>query len=244
MEIKKTALIDGDSLLYFEMGKPTLEEALESLDSRLLEMIHKCEADTFSGFLTIGRCFRYEKDKTRDYKGNRKRGDKPIIFYALKEYLKQHWNFTYYPELEADDLVAVYSKGLDGNTVICSPDKDVLYQVEGRHYNYRTAEFIHTTPTEAELFLWKQMLMGDPTDGIPGIPKIGPKTAETWLNNVQLQEMPQFVLEKYIEKFGNSEGISKFAETFKLIYILKTEKDVLRETGIVLPKLITNHVNL
>ena len=55
--------------------------------------------------------------------------------------------------------------------------------------------------------------------------------------------MPQFVLEKYIEKFGSSEGISKFAETFKLIYILKTEEDVLRETGIVLPKLITNNVN-
>ena len=240
MKEKKVALIDGDSLLYFEMGKPTLEEALESLDHRLLEMIDKCEANTFSGFLTIGRCFRYEKAKTREYKGNRKRGEKPIIFYALKEYLKQHWNFTYLPELEADDLVAVYA---DQNTIICSPDKDVLYQVNGRHYNYRTAEFIETTPAEAERFLWKQMLMGDPTDGIPGIPKIGPKTADTWLDNVQLQEMPQFVLEKYIEKFVSSEGISKFAETFKLIYILKTEEDVLRETGIVLPKLITNNVN-
>lgn len=243
MEIKKTALIDGDSLLYFEMGKPTLEEALESLDGRLLEMLNQCNADNFAGFLTIGKCFRYEKAKTREYKGNRKRGEKPIIFYALKEYLKQHWKFTYVSELEADDLVAVYGEGYDGHTVICSPDKDVLYQVEGRHYNYRTAEFIHTTPTEAELFLWKQMLMGDPTDGIPGIPKLGPKTADKLLNDISLDNMPTFVLEKYIEKFGSSEGISKFAETFKLIYILKTEEDVLRETGIVLPELVTNNVN-
>ena len=86
--------------------------------------------------------------------------------------------------------------------------------------------------------------MGDPTDGIPGIPKVGIKTAEAWLNNVQLQEMPAFVLNKYIEKFGTSEGISKFAETFKLVYILKSSEDVLRETGIELPELVTNDVNI
>jgi len=240
----KTLLIDGDSLIYFEMGKETLEEALTSLDGRILEMLNKCEADNYAGFMTIGKCFRYEQAKTRKYKGNRKHGDKPIIFYALKQYLLQHWKFEYISALEADDLVAVYGEGLDGNTVICSPDKDVLYQVEGRHYNYRTGEFIHTTPTEADIFLWKQMLMGDPTDGIPGIPKVGIKTAEAWLNNVQLQKMPEFVLNKYIEKFGTSEGISKFAETFKLVYILKSSEDVLRETGIELPKLVTNDVNI
>ena len=236
---EKIALIDGDSLIYFEMGKPTLEEALEGIDTRIHHMMNMCETTKYAGFLTIGKCFRYSQAKTREYKGNRKKGSKPIIFYALKEYLKQEWKFEYIPELEADDLVAVYS---DENTMICSPDKDVLYQVDGRHYNYRTAEFVETTDVEAEIFLWKQMLMGDPTDGIPGIPKVGAKTADTWLNNVQLQEMPQFVLEKYIEKFGISEGITKFAETFKLVYILKTKEDVLRETGIELPELVTYDV--
>ena len=242
MEIKKTALIDGDSLLYFEMGKPTLEEALESLDSRLLEMIHKCEADTFSGFLTIGRCFRYEKAKTRDYKGNRKHGDKPIIFPAIKEYLRQEWNFTSVPELEADDLVSIYHDPL--KTVICSPDKEVLYQNKGIHYNYAKAETVVMDETDSIHFLWKQMLMGDSTDGIQGIPKVGPKTADIWLKNLLPNEMPTFVLEKYIEKFGIHEGISKFAETFKLIYILKSKEDVLRETNIELPELVVNSVNL
>ena len=54
--------------------------------------------------------------------------------------------------------------------------------------------------------------------------------------------MPEFVLNKYIEKFGFAEGIAKFAETFKLVYILKTKEDVLRETGIELPDLVTYDV--
>ena len=234
------ALIDGDSLLYFEMGKPTLEDAIDGLNQRLLHMLNQCETARYAGFLTIGRCFRYNAAKTKEYKYNRKRGSKPIIFYALKEYLKQEWKFEHVPELEADDLVAVYQTE---DTIICSPDKDVLYQVSGRHYNYRTAEFIDTIPYEAGTFLWKQTLMGDSTDGIPGIPKVGPKTAETWLNDMPLQNMSGFVLKKYIEKFGEVEGICKFAETFKLVYILKSKEDVLRETGIELNELVINNVN-
>jgi len=240
MEIKKTALIDGDSLLYFEMGKPTLEEALESLDGRLLEMLNQCNADNFAGFLTIGKCFRYEKAKTREYKGNRKRGEKPIIFYALKEYLKQEWKFEHIPELEADDLVSVYHDPL--KTIICSPDKDVLYQNVGVHYNYGKAEKVVMDETDSTHFLWKQMLMGDSTDGIQGIPKVGPKTADLWLKDVDLLDMPSFVLKKYIEKFGNHDGISKFVETFNLVYILKSKEDVLRETGIELSKLVINDI--
>jgi hypothetical protein len=236
---EKVALIDGDSLIYFEMGKPTLEDAIDSLDHRLHEMIDRCGADRYAGFLTIGKCFRYKEAKTRKYKGNRKHGNKPIIFYALKEYLKQEWKFEYISELEADDLVAVYA---NENTMICSPDKDVLYQVKGTHYNYRTADFVETTEVEAEIFLWKQILMGDPTDGIPGLPKVGPKTADKLLETIQLENIPQFVLKKYIEMFGIHEGVCKFAETFRLIYILKSKEDVLRETGIELKDLVINDI--
>ena len=47
---------------------------------------------------------------------------------------------------------------------------------------------------------------------------------------------------KYIETFGYAAGICKFVETFKLVYILKTKEDVLRETGIELKELITHDV--
>ena len=239
---KKIALIDGDSLIYYEMNKPTLEEALESLDARLEQMFEQVEATEYAGFLTAGKCFRYAAAKTKPYKGNRKYGDKPYIFPAIKEYLRQHWGFTSIPELEADDLVSIHHTDPFGSTVICSPDKDVLYQNRGIHYNYGKAEIVTVDEVESIRFLWKQMLMGDSTDGIQGIPKVGPKTADTWLKDVGRDEMPSFVLEKYIEKFGYAAGISKFAETFKLIYILKTKEDVQREAGIELPELVTYKV--
>ena len=231
------ALIDGDSLIYYEMGKPTLEAALESLDGRLHQMFEMTHATKYAGFLTAGKCFRYAAATTQPYKGNRKYGDKPIIFPAIKEYLRQMWGFTSVTELEADDLVSVYHDPL--KTVICSPDKDVLYQNKGIHYNYGKAETIVVDDIEANTFLWKQMLMGDSTDGIMGIPKVGPKTADTWLEPLLPNEMPEFVLNKYIEKFEYAEGISKFAETFKLVYMLKSRKDVMRETGVLLGDLIT-----
>jgi len=237
---KKTALIDGDSLIYYEMNKPTLEEALESLDGRLHQMFEQTESTHYAGFLTAGKCFRYAAAKTKPYKGNRKYGNKPIIFSALKEYLRQEWNFISIPELEADDLVSIYHN--PEKTVICSPDKDVLYQNIGVHYNYGKAEKIVMDETDSTHFLWKQMLMGDSTDGIQGIPKVGAKTADAWLKNINTDKMPTFVLNKYIEKFGYAAGISKFAETFKLVYILKDRSDVRRELDMELNPLISYEI--
>jgi len=237
-----TALIDGDSLIYYEMQKNTLEEAMAGIDMRINQMLNITGSTHYAGFLTQGRCFRYDVATTRPYKHNRKHGDKPIIFPALKEYLKQVWKFTSVSKLEADDLVSVYHDPL--KTVICSPDKDVLYQNKVHNYNYGKAEFATIDENESLSFLWKQVLMGDSTDGITGIPKVGTKTAEAWLENLLPVEMPTFVLNKYIEKFGYSEGIHRFTETFKLIYILKTKEDVLRETGIELPELEIHKVEL
>jgi 5'-3' exonuclease len=79
--------------------------------------------------------------------------------------------------------------------------------------------------------------MGDSTDGIGGLPKVGPKTAELWLKDIGREEMPAFVLNKYIEIFGNHEGILKFVETFRLVYILKSVKEAELEIGIELPEL-------
>ena len=203
------ALIDADSLLYYEMGKPTLEKAIQGINSRLFHMLAMCGTSRFAG-------------------------------YALKEYLQQEWKMEHVKGLEADDLVAVHSK--PSGTVICSPDKDVLYQVAGTHFNFRTNEFVKTSKLEANKFLWKQTLMGDPTDGIGGIPKLGPKTADTLLKKARTG-FEKIVIEKYVEKFGYYEGVCRFAEAFKLVHILKTYDQVQDAIGLDLSgSLIINDV--
>jgi len=220
----KIALIDADSLLYYEMGKSTLEEAIEGIDTRIEQILNFAGTTNYIGFLTLGRCFRYDIAKTKPYKYNRKgKMSKPPIFYALKEYVQQKWHFKAVKELEADDLMAIYQNMYD-DTVICSPDKDVLKQLVGRHFNYGKMEYIETTDDEANKFLLMQALMGDSTDGIPGIPKVGPKTAEKWVNDNPTITM---VLEKYHETFGIQEGILKFAETFNLVYLIRTVEEML-----------------
>ncbi len=159
----------------------------------------------------------------------------PLLYLSI--HLKQRYTFKEFEGLEADDLVAYYGvNNSDYKVVICSPDKDVLHQCIGKHFNYQKVEFVTTSETDAEKFLWKQVLMGDSTDNIQGIPGVGIKTAENWLKDRE-KEIEGFVLRKYVEKFGVVEGLEQFFINFRLVYLLKTKEDVLRETKLELPEL-------
>lgn len=245
--MKTIALIDADSLMYYEMGANTLEEAIEGLNNRIFTILNEVGADEYMGFLTLGKCFRYDVAETIAYKYNRSGSMKPPIFYALRAYLQQNpYHFISVDGLEADDCVSVYSKLLsnkDTKVVICSPDKDVLRQVVGKHFNYQKLEWVETDEKAATEFLWKQTLMGDSTDGIPGIPGLGPKTADKIIDTLSSAFTYNYegvVIEKYIEKFGLKDGICRFTETFNLVYLLRTPEEVEKYTGSSLPDLKLN----
>jgi 5'-3' exonuclease len=94
---------------------------------------------------------------------------------------------------------------------------------------------MHTSPEEALKFLWVQVLMGDSTDNIVGIPGVGIKTAENWLKD-RSKDFESFAIRKYVEKFGMVEGITEFFKNFNLVYLLKTDEDLARY-GVELPPL-------
>ena len=101
---------------------------------------------------------------------------KPCGYLRLKDWALTHLNSRLFPGLEADDVLGILATcGKYENFVIVSPDKDLL-QIPGRVYNLKKE--ITVTPESSERMLWLQTLAGDPTDGYPGCPGIGLKSAK------------------------------------------------------------------
>lgn len=235
----KTLLIDIDSLIYIGAFKETLEEGIECVDNRMKQIIEDNKSNKIISFISKGKTFRNDLARTKPYKFNRKGKEKPQWLEFISGYVVEKYNAYLYKGLEADDCVSYFADKIE-NTTICAIDKDVIGQCVGTHYNYQVAKsgagwsvkgFKTTTAKEAETFLWIQALAGDSTDGILGIEKVGVKTAEKWLKGVDSKDYPRVVLDKYIEKYGAVEGSCRFAENFRLVYLLKTDEDVKRELG-------------
>lgn len=140
-------------------------------------------------------------------------------------------------EWEADDLIKDRAMELgEDQVVICTMDKD-LKQIPGIHFDYyrpraketKYNEFGHKIPEpcrglnfytreEARVFFWTQMLTGDSTDDIKGVPGIGPKRAEKALRGLQTaEELRRKVHQIYCDKFGEDEGQRQFHENVLLI---------------------------
>jgi len=127
--------------------------------------------------------------------------------------------------------------------ILSSLDKDVLKSVPGKHFNYtykvpdknKPSIVIKGTWVETlevadpHEFIKSQMIIGDTADGIPGIKgkgeayykKMEERGTNTW----------EGVLSEYISHFGVINGIYEFQRSLRLLYILTTKEDFIREIG-------------
>lgn len=220
----KLAIIDADSLLYFNMGEDSIQECINGLLEAISDICVETGSTHYVLYLTGHDCFRYDIAKTKPYKGNRRdESEKPPMFFALKHYALHTLGATVSPKLEADDMVALHRNKIlatkTNDCVIAAIDKDVLCQIPGRHWNYQKNEFVTTSEEDAERFLWIQTITGDSTDNIQGIPRVGPAGAEKILNT----DYPAETLNAYIDKFGTHRGTALFSEMFSLVAIIQDE---------------------
>ena len=119
------------------------------------------------------------------YKANRT-APKPPGLGPLKWYLLEKYDSVTCPETwEADDVCGV----LADEAVVASIDKDLL-TVPGTHYNLSTGQWAEQDLTGANLWWMTQALVGDSSDGYPGMRGIGKKKAAALLSGVtELDEM-------------------------------------------------------
>jgi 5'-3' exonuclease len=167
--------------------------------------------------------FRKAIAKSRPYKGNRP--EKPEWYLkwcpVIENHLEETWGFIRTPEgYEADDLCATLMSELTAagaKPICCGNDKDLL-QIPGEHFNVVKKTIQTLDEHQAAYKLWIQALMGDSTDGIEGIPGMGPKGAEKALNEgLGYTHYPMSTLKQYFIKFGIDVGIQKFYENYMLV---------------------------
>jgi hypothetical protein len=197
------------------------------LDTKIFDIVTTTEADKFELYIEEWRKdkinFRAELfslseafTKRPGYKGNRANSVKSPLLDNAREYLVKHWNATVVKYLESEDFVirrgyAYKAKGHE--PVICCIDKDLL-QHNFTYYNYNTRALTTLSKEQAALNLWRQVLTGDSTDNIPGVPGIGPVKSKRLVTDAD--EAPIQAAQVYVD-----EGFSYdyFVEQYNLIYI-------------------------
>jgi len=178
-------------------------------------------------FLSPSTTFRNELATIKVYKGNRDPLHKPHWYSEIKEYLKNVWDAEVVENLEADDVLADFQENAPEleSTCIVSTDKD-LDQISGLHYNWVKDQLYEVSVEQGIHSKYIQILTGDSTDNIEGIPGLGPVGAEKsleWCSSVDDYE--QAIAEEYERFFTQTKkGIEKSNE-----YCM-TWKEILEET--------------
>ena len=220
------AVIDGDVFLYLSMwGNDTLEEAKEKFKSVLEENLESVFATDYC--MAFGGPNNYRVDLHPGYKGHRKKNTKAEWFDDLKLWASNFPGSHLCDGYEADDQVRIWALEADKANmprVVITVDKD-LDCIAGAHWNPRKREFYVVEEDYADYFYWKQMLMGDSVDAIPGIPRCGPVKAEKLLVGCDDRKSRQdAVCRAYHDHYGD-EGYEAMIWNGRLIHIWRHMND-------------------
>jgi len=222
------AIIDIDSCIYqCAWQQPDLDAAYKNyLTVASKHWIDPIWAD--ENFIYCGGKDNFRYKLCPDYKANRKEPPKDAsLFRPLMERIVEEGLAIPAHGMEADDMVRIKATecaSLNQEFTVVHIDKD-LDCIPGKHYNPRKQEFYEIDVDTADLLYWTQMLKGDPTDNLPGLPKIGPKKAEAMLKGVPMSRRKQRVLAAYRAKYGRVDWKEKLLETANGIHILRSEND-------------------
>jgi DNA polymerase I len=195
-------LVDGSSYLYrafhalpdlrTSKGEPT--GALRGVLAMLRRMVEDIKPEYFGVvFDAPGKTFR--DDWYPEYKANRTPmpDDLALQIEPLHELVRAHgWPLLMIDGVEADDVIGTLAKrarreGID--TLISTSDKDMAQLVETgiSCVNTMSNEKLDVDGVLAKFGVRPDQVLdllaltGDTVDNVPGVPKVGPKTAAKWL---------------------------------------------------------------
>jgi DNA polymerase I len=195
-------LVDGSSYLYRAFhalpdlrnsrGEPT--GAIRGVISMLRRLVDDGKPEYFAVvFDAPGKTFR--DDWYPQYKANRTAmpDDLAAQIAPLHELIRAHaWPLIMIDNVEADDVIGTLARQAEAagiDTLISTGDKDLAQLVTPRVTLVNTmsneqldeAAVLAKFGVRADQIIDLLSLTGDAVDNVPGVPKVGPKTAAKWL---------------------------------------------------------------
>jgi DNA polymerase-1 len=215
----KLILVDGSSYLFRAFhALPNLTNSSGEHTGAILgviNMLKRIPSQLGTNHVVVvfdakGKNFRH--DLYPEYKANRK-----AMADELREQIEpihdiikaMGFPLVCVPKVEADDVIGTLSRQAEREgweVIISSGDKDMA-QLVSKHITLMDTMKNSVTDINAvqerygitpEQFIDFLALVGDTSDNIPGVPKVGPKTATKWLN-----------------EYGNIKGVIDNAEKIK-----------------------------
>jgi DNA polymerase-1 len=134
------------------------------------------------------------------------------------------------PDVEADDVIGTLASRYHGKVLISTGDKDMAQLVTDNVHLINTMSksyydiqgVINKYGVPPERIRDYLTLMGDTSDNIPGVPKVGPKTALKWLNEYGSLENIMANADKFKGKIGEylRQSIDHLPLSYQLVTIV------------------------
>ena len=209
-----------------EQDRYYLEECWQNFNTQLHDYLENVFATQF--LMAVKSESNYRDSLYPLYKANRKAIPNRNEFVPILRKLAVHEGVAIEATgREADDLLRMWAeqaKRAGDEYVIMSNDKD-LKCIPGKHYDIKRNEFYEVSEEYAVRFSYQQLLSGDSTDNVPGLPGIGPVKAAKFIAQCQNEEEMQEVVVALYEEYFGSEWKSYLLSNGKMIYIQKHESD-------------------
>lgn len=212
-----------DYEMWSEVNLEPLSHALSNVKSLVNKCLRETQCNEFDlkMYLSpVGKTFRHKLAVTRPYKGNRDKSHRPTYEQEIRDFIVQNYDTTIAEDEEADDLLGIaQTKYGPHDSVIVTLDKD-LDQVPGLKYNYMHDVAYEITPKEAVYNFHMQLMTGDTTDNIVGLPGIGPGKAAKALHGLETpEEQMEEVIRMYQLHSGKEDWKEYLTEMGRLVYI-------------------------
>ena len=177
-----------------------LAHAFEMFNEKLRLLLLRLNCDTCTIYVSSNKRDNFRNALADDYKLKRKERRLVTGLIELKQLIIDKLGAIEAHGAEADDY-CVQHKWKSPEALLVAIDKDVIYQCHGTHYNYWKEEYIEVSKEYADYFKYYQAIVGDTSDNYKGVPGIGSKKVNHFIQvGMSEKELQEGVLNAFKSK--------------------------------------------